>query len=639
MKHLILGTAGHVDHGKTSLVRALTGFDCDTHSEEQNRGITIHLGFTYLNLDEEHQIGVIDVPGHKDFVNTMISGASGIDFVMLVIAADSGIMPQTSEHLKIMQLLQIKTGFVALTKTDLVDEELIELAKLEIEEFTENTFLADCPIIEVSTKTGVGLEAVKAEIIKQIDQAEQRDLKIIFRMYIDRIFTAEGYGTIVNGTVLSGKLQKEDEIIILPNRKSVRIRGMQKFKKETFEIFAGDRASLNIVGLKRDEFKRGMLISNHDRKQSVMIDCYLENFSNKPLQLWSTVIFLSGTFKTKARVHLIDCDKLEPQASALIQIDLDFPGILYYDDKFIIRDSSNDYTIGGGRIIDAFPLKHKKRPAALIERMKLLASQELKYVVLNEVEKSNDVVDSKELSFRLNLSQGAVKSLANEVSDKVAIIQQNDKELYILNELQEKLNHEITNIIRRHHLQNNLSNQGPTLSDITKHITFSQGSLNKSVISVILEDLILKNIIKKEAETYCLFTHNVDHNSSLSIKKDEVLSYIDGIGFDIPEENTKENIQKKFSLKGQEINSILNYLSEANQILFYDNIYVSLTVLRKIYAMLKSNFSDQEFKISEFRDLLGTNRKIALYFLEIFDKRGITQRKEEVRILTNKEMI
>lgn len=639
MKHLILGTAGHVDHGKTSLVRALTGFDCDTHTEEQSRGITIHLGFTYLNFGPNHQIGVIDVPGHKDFVNTMISGASGIDFVMLVIAADSGVMPQTLEHLKIMQLLQIKTGFIALTKTDLVDEELIELAKLEIDEFTENTFLADCPIIEVSTKTGEGLEAVKDEIIRQIDNAEQRDLKIIFRMYIDRIFTADGYGTIVNGTVLSGKLKKEDEIMILPNRKSIRVRGMQKFKKETTEIFAGDRASLNIVGLKWDEFKHGMLITNHDREQSVMIDCILENFSNKPLPLWSTVIFLSGTFKTNARVHLIDCDKLEPQGSALIQIDLDFPGILYYNDKFIIRDSSNDYTIGGGRVIDAFPLKHRKRPAQLIERMQLLASEDLKYVFLNEIEKSNDVVDSKALGLRLNLSQEAVKSLATKVSDKVAIIQQNDRELYILNELQDKLNHEITTIIRRYHLQNNLSTFGPSLSDITKHITFSQGSLNKDVISIILEDLIQNEIIKKEAETYCLFAHTVDSNSPVAKKRDEVLKYIDDVGYDIPEESTKEEIQKRFNLKGQEINSILNYLVETNQIIFYDNVYLSNAVLRKIYDILKTNFSDQEFRIAEFRDLLGTNRKIALYFLEIFDKKGITQRRDEVRILTNKEMI
>lgn len=638
MKHLILGTAGHVDHGKTSLVRALTGFDCDTHTEEQNRGITIHLGFTYLNFGPQHQIGVIDVPGHKDFVNTMISGASGIDFVMLVIAADSGVMPQTLEHLKIMQLLQIKTGFIALTKTDLVDEDLIELAKLEIDEFTENTFLADCPIIEVSTKTGEGLEAVKEEIIRQIDNTEQRDLKIIFRMYIDRIFTADGYGTIVNGTVLSGKLKKEDEIMILPNRKSIRIRGMQKFKQETSEIFAGDRASLNIVGLKRDEFKRGMLITNYDREESVLIDCVLENFSNKSLPLWSTVIFLSGTFRTNARVHLIDCDKLEPQGSALVQIDLDFPGILYYNDKFIIRDSSNDYTIGGGRVIDAFPLRHRKRPAHLIERMQMLASEDLRYVFLNEIEKSYDVVDSRELSLRLNLSQEAIKSLAAKVSDKVAIIQQNEKELYILNELQDKLNHEITTIIRRYHLQNSLSNLGPTLSDITKHITFSQGSLNKDVISIILGDLIQNKVVKKEAETYCLFDHTGDSNSPVAKKRDEVLKYIDDIGYDIPEDNTKEQIQKRFNLKGQEINSILNYLVENNQIIFYDNVYLSNTVLRKMYELLRTNFSGQEFRIAEFRDLLGTNRKIALYFLEIFDKKGITQRRDEVRVLTNKEM-
>ncbi len=639
MKHLILGTAGHVDHGKTSLVRALTGFDCDTHTEEQNRGITIHLGFTHIAFDSEHQVGIIDVPGHKDFVNTMIAGASGIDFVMLVISADSGIMPQTVEHLKIMQLLKIKSGFIALTKTDLVDAELIELAKSEIEEFTEGTFLENCPIINVSNKTGAGLEEIKEEIIRQIEKTDERDLGVIFRMFVDRIFTSEGHGTIVNGSVLSGKLSKEDSVQILPGNKTLRIRGMQKFHNEVFEVKAGDRASLNIVGMKRGDFKRGMLITNADREQSTMIDCILENFSNKELKLWTTAIFLSGTFKSKAKIHLIDCDELEAGNKAIIQITLDVAGIFYYNDKYILRDTSNNYTIGGGTIIDAFPLKHRKRPQELIEKLNRLASSELKLVLVNEIEKSLDIINSYELSRKLNINQQTVEALLNSLADQIAIIKQENVDIYILHSHLTKIHKEIITIVRRHLLNNSLSNRGLTLSDISKYLTLSKESLTKNSIMIILEDMVLSGLLKESNNSFIIPEHNPEANTTLVRLKDTILKQIDSYGFNIPEDASKDDFKKKYSLKSQEINSILNSLIEENKIIFYDNIYLSLSILKEIHLLMREKIGKQEFRISEFRDLLETNRKIALYFLELFDKMGITQRKEDFRVLTNKELI
>lgn len=639
MKHLILGTAGHVDHGKTSLVRALTGFECDTHSEEKDRGITIHLGFTHIAFDDEHQVGIIDVPGHKDFVNTMIAGASGIDFVMLVISADSGIMPQTAEHLKIMQLLKIKSGFIALTKVDLVDSELIELAKSEIEEFTQNTFLENCPIIEVSNKTGQGLKEIKEEIIKQIDKTDERDLGVIFRMYIDRIFTSEGHGTIINGSVLSGAISKDEAIQILPIDKSLRIRGIQKFHQEVSEVKAGDRASLNIVGMKRTEFKRGMLITNSIRNQSDMIDCILENFSNNKLKLWTTVIFLSGTFKSKAKIHLLDCDELDSEKSAIVQITLDVPGIFYFNDKFVLRDTSNNNTIGGGTIIDAFPLKHRKRPAELIERLERLASMDMKFVLLNEIEKSVDIINSKELSNKLNITKQRVEDLLDTLTDQIAIIKQEELVIYILLSHLNKIHDEISKIIRRHFINNSLSGIGLTVSEIAKYLTLSKESLTKNSLSIILESMVAAGKLKKKQNTYVSPDHNPEENSKLLQLKEAIYHEIDSLGYDIPEDISKEQLKTKYAVKGQEINSILNALIEENKIIFYENSYLSLAILTRLHLLMKDKFSKQEFRIAEFRDLLGTNRKIALYFLELFDKMGITQRKEDFRVLTNKELI
>ena len=639
MKHLILGTAGHVDHGKTSLIRALTGFYCDTHAEEQTRGITIHLGFTHISFDDEHQVGIIDVPGHKDFVNTMIAGASGIDFVMLVIAADSGIMPQTVEHLKIMQLLKIKSGFIALTKTDLVDEELLELAISEIEEFTEGTFLENCPIIKVSNKTGDGLDKIKQEIISQINKTDERDLGVIFRMYVDRIFTSEGHGTIVNGSVLGGKLTKDDSLTILPINKNLRIRAMQKFHQEVEELKAGDRASLNIVGLKRSEFKRGMLITNTNRKHSIMIDCVLENYSNKKLKLWTTAIFLSGTFKSKAKIHLIDCDELEPNQKAIIQITLDVPGFFYYNDNYILRDTSNNYTIGGGTIIDAFPLKHRKRPLELVEKLQQLASSDPKLVLLNEIEKSIDIINSRELSYNLNIPESTIIELAHSLTDKIAIIVQEKVELYILHSHLNKIHNEITKIIKQYLNNNCLTNKGLSVSEIAKYLTSSKEHLNKNSLMIILDNMVSSGVLKKSQQTYILSNHNPETNTNLLKIKDSILSYIESCGYEIPEDANKDWLKKKYKLKNHEINSILNYLVEDEKIIFYDYVYLSLVTLKKISSLMKDKFGDQKFKIAEFRDLLGTNRKIALYFLELFDKMGITQRHGDFRVITNKKMI
>ncbi|MBP7563219.1 MAG: selenocysteine-specific translation elongation factor, partial [Candidatus Cloacimonetes bacterium] len=306
MKHLIMGTAGHIDHGKTSLVKALSGFDCDTHPEEKQRGITIHLGFTHVRLNEELDIGIVDVPGHKAFVNTMISGVSGIDFVILIIAADSGIMPQTREHLQIMQMLNIQKGLIVINKIDLADQEMTDLLEEELIDFTADTFLENCPIIKTSAKTGFGIEELKSAIISLTTDIQSKSEKGIFRQYIDRIFQVKGFGTVITGTVLSGLLRSNDRLFILPDKKELKIKRLERYAQEVDLIQAGDRASINLAGIDSTSLQKGMLLSSRVYESTNRIDVRLQLFDQvKELPLWSHVLFISGTNEVPAKIHLI----------------------------------------------------------------------------------------------------------------------------------------------------------------------------------------------------------------------------------------------------------------------------------------------------------------------------------------------
>jgi len=374
MKHLIMGTAGHVDHGKTALIKKLTNIDCDTHKEEKKRGITINLGFSHFDLPSGDSIGIIDVPGHKDFISTMVNGACGIDFVLFVIAADSGIMPQTIEHFNILKTLNIKKGIVALTKTDLVDEEIAELAKLEIMEMMEGSSFEDAPIVGVSSITGNGIEEL-TEAIQQITaDIDIKDTRGDFRMYIDRLFSVSGIGTVVTGSVLDGIIKVGDDVMVLPEaKKKVKVRSIERHGKATDKVFAGDRAAINISGLKADEFRRGMLLSNKEIEETNIIDAYLTIFDeNAKLKTWSSNIFLSGTYECYARIHLLNKDSISAGQNGIVQIHLGKPALLINKDKFIIRNSSGDKTIGGGFVIDAQPLHHKRRTPQLISNLELL---------------------------------------------------------------------------------------------------------------------------------------------------------------------------------------------------------------------------------------------------------------------------
>jgi selenocysteine-specific elongation factor len=373
MKHLILGTAGHIDHGKTSLVKALTGVDCDRLPEEKARGITIELGFAHLELPGGIRFGIVDVPGHERFIRTMVAGVGGMDLVMLTIAADEGIMPQTREHLEICRLLGVRRGLVALTKSDLVEPEWLDLVTEEVRDYLAGSFLEDAPIVPVSSRSGAGLERLRQELARLGGEIEPKRGDGPFRLPVDRVFTVAGFGTVVTGTLLSGRIGVGDEVEILPRGLPSRVRGIQNHGKKCESGFAGERLAVNLQGVEHTAVVRGDVVAplgtfRPTRLADVRLD-YLES-AERELKNRSLLRFHSSTAEVQAEVVLLEGVPLKPGGSCLARLRLAEPLLLLPGDPFVLRRSSPSATVGGGRVLDPFPPRRRGRRAdtlALLE--------------------------------------------------------------------------------------------------------------------------------------------------------------------------------------------------------------------------------------------------------------------------------
>jgi selenocysteine-specific elongation factor len=379
MKHLILGTAGHIDHGKTSLVKALTGTDTDRLKEEKARGITIELGFAHLELGSGITFGVVDVPGHEKFVRAMVSGVAGMDLVMLVIAADEGIMPQTREHLDILRLLGVRSGLVALTKSDMVEPDWLPLVTEEVREFVAGTFLESAPIVPVSSKTGAGVDELKAELLRLAEMAVEKKQDGPFRLPVDRVFTVAGFGTVVTGTLLAGEIKVGDELELLPGKIAGRVRGIQAHNKKVDAGHAGQRLAVNLQGIDLDQAHRGdMVVPANIFRTTRRVDVRIDHLASAPRDLKhrSTVRFHTGTSEVTAQVILLERDLLTPAESGYAQLRLAEPLLLVSGDPYLIRAASPPATIGGGIVLDPFPPARRRRGAEAISLLESLDAAE-----------------------------------------------------------------------------------------------------------------------------------------------------------------------------------------------------------------------------------------------------------------------
>ncbi|MBK5293652.1 MAG: selenocysteine-specific translation elongation factor, partial [Acidobacteriia bacterium] len=411
MRNIIVGTAGHIDHGKTALVRALTGIETDRLEEEKRRGISIDLGFAHMDLGDDVRLGFVDVPGHERFVKNMLAGAGGVDIVLLVIGADESIKPQTREHFEICRLLGIHAGIVVLTKKDLVDEDLVELVRMEAEEFVKGSFLEGAPCVAVSAKTGEGLEELKRVLRAQALAAGTKSAAGHFRLPVDRSFSMKGFGTVVTGTLISGSVRVE-EVEAQPGGTQMRVRGLQVHGAKTDRAVAGQRTALNLTGVEPADLRRGMMLVQPGRfAATTVVDCELDLLASaKPLKHGAPVHFHAWTAETEAEVRLLEGGTtLDPGCRKVVRLLLHEPVLLLPGDRFIVRMFSPVVTIGGGRVLEIAPPRRIRRTATM-ERLRVLADAGVQEKVEMLVRESPFGMGLAELVSRTGLTSAEVEA-------------------------------------------------------------------------------------------------------------------------------------------------------------------------------------------------------------------------------------
>ncbi len=646
MKHFIIGTAGHVDHGKTSLIKALTQIDCDTHKEEMKRGITINLGFAHIILPSGLSCGIVDMPGHKDFINTMISGACGIDMVLFTIAADSGIMPQTIEHLNIINALGIQNGIIVITKTDLVDEEFIELVNLEIIEMVEGTCLENAPVISVSSHTGEGMQDLIDEITKISDQIEERSSTTVFRMYPDRIFEVKGSGYILTGSVLSGEANVGDDIFLLPGReKKYKLRGIQRFGVAENKVIAGDRAALSLNGLKQEDFERGMMLSNAQLDENKMIDAQISVFNdNFEMGRWSEVLLLTGSFQCRARIHLLSTDLLKSGESALVQIHLEKESVIQVKDKFIIRNTSNDITIGGGIVFDNSPLHHRKRNEKLLSQISNLADAVINdsgliSLVIIELDKIRKPLFVSRLSDIMKIPVNEiVESINDETDQKIVSYARGEEILLILKEHDNKYYQSVMELLEGHHSKYPILDEGLNVNEFQTKLDMGDLPEGKIYLELLFDKMNSDGKIRKVADSWILSHHEAKPDKKNLEEITWLENLIESFGMQKPILADIEEEARSHRIKKDKLTMMMKYLQNRNKVYIYEKDVLHASLVDRCRKLLLDELKNRPYGINEgdFKKLIDGTKKIIHPLLGIFKKEGIVEQEVYIIKITDK---
>ena len=626
MKNVILGTAGHIDHGKTTLIKALTGRETDNLKEEKQRGISINLGFTYFDLPSKKRVGIVDVPGHEKFIKNMLAGACGIDIVLLVIAADEGVMPQTIEHLDILNYLDVKKGIIVLTKCDLVDEEFIELVKDDIREKTKGLFIEGAPIVEVDSVSRRGLDKLVQKIDEISEDIEEKKTDAPSRMSIDRVFSLKGFGTIVTGTLIEGKISVDDEMTIYPSEKKVKVRNLQVHGCDVKTAYAGQRTAINLSNIKVSEIQRGDVIAQTGSvEESMMIDVNISlvEHCKKSLKHWDRIRIFHGTKQILCRIVPLNEDEIQYGESGYAQLRLEEKIVAKKGDRFIIRSYSPMDTIGGGVIIDTAPRKHKIYDESVIEALKIKEKGELKDI-LEEYLKLNlsNYITLKELVSYTGEKEEYVKEGLNALIDENKVFCVNKYYLHISH--YQKLKEKVIEILTKYHKQYRLRN-GILKEELRSKV---DNSLKVKDMDVILNKMVEEKDIKVQDNLVSNYDFEVKFNQKqLSIKKE---------------------IEDKSRKNG--LNSLMTKDDICNKNKFYEEVLEALTgktiqklddayyIDKKVYENVKKDLleylnKNKEITVAQFRDITKSNRKISIVMLEHFDRNRITKRVEDKRIL------
>ncbi|HVM75345.1 MAG TPA: selenocysteine-specific translation elongation factor [Candidatus Saccharimonadales bacterium] len=631
IKSVIVGTAGHIDHGKSTLIEALTGTHPDRLEEEKRRGITIDLGFAFLE-EGGVRFGFVDVPGHERFVKNMLAGTSGIDLVLLVIAADEAIKPQTREHFDICRLLGVKRGVIALTKSDLVDADTLQLVELEIDEFVQGSFLEEAPILPVSAKTGAGLKAIKQALLESAREVAKKQAQRHFRLPIDRSFAVKGFGTVVTGTLISGHVTVGDEVELLPDAQRLRVRGLQTGGKSVERADAGQRTAVNLAGIEHTALRRGMLIAAPGKfAKTRRVDVQLELLASAPrLKNRAEVHFHAGTAETLAEVRLYDRTELVPGETALAQLRLSDEVVVVRGDRFIVRQASPVLTIGGGEILDPLAKRPTKKDSGRGTFLEVLAKGSREEMLLALVERNILGIGIAEIVARTGWLESEVQSAAETLAKAGAIHMVNAEPLLLLAE--------------------------PLLQEVSKKLVARVEVFQKEnplLPGIAREDLRASLGRRVRTETFRTALEELLKQNKLAAQGELVKRPGSEISLTAEEAKAKLQIEQAFQRAGLAVPSVKEVLAQLAvesrraekilQILLRDKVLVRVSpelifhrdALGQLPGILQTykKSRGERIGVPAFKELTGITRKYAIPLLEYLDRQRLTRRLGDERVI------
>lgn len=632
MKHVILGTAGHIDHGKTALVKALTGVDTDRLKEEKERGITIELGFTFLDLPSGIRLGIIDVPGHEKFVKHMVAGVWGIDLVALIIASDEGVMPQTREHLDICRLLRVKKGLVILTKIDLVDRELLELVKEEVTEVIKDTFLKEAPILPVSSLTGEGIPELLSTLDRLSLEVEERPSDGLFRLPIDRVFIMKGFGTVVTGTMVSGSLALGETITILPSGQEGKVRNLQVYNNPVERAFAGQRTAVNLQGIEASAIERGDVLTHPQTFiPTQVLDVFLEYLphSPRPLKNRTKLRFHIGTVLTTSTIFLLDREELNPGEEGYAQIRLDRPLVALPQDRFVIRGSGTIQTQGGGVVLDTHPKKHKRFTQSVIEELTLYKNGQRVEILRHHILRSGvGGITFRDLLNRVPIPPKQMEEYLKGMIQSGEILLIDSEKMKVIDHrnyqtLKEMVLTQLFDFHRRFPMKSGLSKE-----ELRTKLPME---IDIKLFQILLNGMIQSKEIVLERDKIRLSEHRI---SSVD-EKGVVKQVEDGILKGQLQPPSPKELAQELSEKEEVVHQVLEHLVyEGRVIKIKAGMYVHRIpfeqLKQELVAFLKEN---HEITTQQFKEMTKASRKYLIPLIEYFDQIKVTLRLGDKRVL------
>lgn len=622
MKNIIIGTAGHVDHGKTRLIKALSGIDTDRLEEEKKRGITIELGFAHIPNDAGYNIGVIDVPGHEKFIKNMLAGIGGIDFVLFVVAADEGIMPQTREHFEILQALGIDDGIIAITKTDMVDEEWLELVQEDIRDYVEGSFLEGKPMIPVSAKSGANIDLLKEEIIRKCDRESKRiEAPEMFRLPVDRVFTKSGFGTVVTGTLMDGTCSLNDEVHVFPEETPAKIRGIQTYGNDVDQAVAGQRTAINLSGVRKEDIRRGDVIAAKSAVSVTgMLDVKLKIFDSSERMVLnnSRVHLYCGSKEVLTKVILMDRDALSAGEEAYVQFRLEEPIAVRRGDRFIIRFYSPIITIGGGQILDAVPEKHKRNRENVLEGFRTLESGNVSDIFV--LKTGGHKFYSKELLLQ---ELGMLPETGNREIERCIeagkLVELEDGTILAASKFQ-MMTDRLIQLLQEYHESNPLA-EGMPKQELQSRLRDTWHIQEDKIILGAVHRLMDLGTLMDCGKTVSMQGFEAVLTPEQEKLKERIAGMYKDAGIEIPKNDEIYALDPDKRV----INAIFDRLYKEGVLVKVDPSYnISQEGWNRVVAAARTAGAEGSFVLADFRDTLNTSRKYASVYLAALDRAGIT---------------